>query len=297
MGLARDSSFAALLQVAAIMLSLSLTTGAAKAQDVRFPSFDGTTQLTGVLMRPARSGTRPAVVLLHGCGGLLREGRMRAIYRSWSRIITDAGYVALVVDSATPRGFGQTCTDSPGRTVALRDRATDAFGALRYLQAQRFVPPDRIAAVGWSQGGSTILNTVAARSPFRPQPLDHDFRAAVAFYPGGCSDRLQQVRTGTPVGTWTTPIPLLVLFGEADNWSLAAACEELMQGAKGRGAPVEFKLYPGALHAFDAPNLSRRELPEYRLRNGTVPAIGTDPAARADAITRVAAFLRQHLGE
>ena len=216
---------------------------------------------------------------------------------AWGRIIADAGYVALLVDSATPRGFGQTCTASPARTTALRDRPKDAYGALRYLQAQPFVRPDRIAVSGWSQGGGTVLNTIAARSVYRPQPLEHDFRAAVAFYPGACSERLQQVRTGTRPGTWTTTIPLLVLLGEADNWTPAAPCAELMEGAKARGASIAVKLYPGALHVFDAPNLSRRELPHYRLRDGTIPISGTDPAARADAIARVSAFLRQHLGE
>jgi poly(3-hydroxybutyrate) depolymerase len=43
---------------------------------VRFPSADGDltggapTMLSGRLLRPAGSGPHPAVVMLHGCGGL-----------------------------------------------------------------------------------------------------------------------------------------------------------------------------------------------------------------------------------
>ncbi|MBV9078948.1 MAG: hypothetical protein JO048_15915, partial [Methylobacteriaceae bacterium] len=43
------------------------------------------------------------------------------------------------------------------------------------------------------------------------------------------------------------------------------------------------------------PNADRRELPAYRSGDGPVPVVGTDDAARADALLRVLAFLRGHL--
>jgi dienelactone hydrolase len=49
------------------------------------------------------------------------------------------------------------------------------------------------------------------------------------------------------------------------------------------------------MHAFDAPNLPRTELPAYRLGDGPVPLIGTDKEARADAFPRVLEFLKLHL--
>ncbi len=55
-------------------------------------------------------------------------------------------------------------------------------------------------------------------------------------------------------------------------------------------------VYPGACHVFDAPNLARRELPAYVTRAGVVPIVATDPAARADALQRVPAFLGRYLG-
>jgi len=36
-------------------------------------------------------------------------------------------------------------------------------------------------------------------------------------------------------------------------------------------------------------------LPAYRTRAGVVPIIGTDPAGRQDALTRVPAFLSRYL--
>ena len=90
-------------------------------------------------------------------------------------------------------------------------------------------------------------------------------------------------------------MPLLVLFGAADTWTPLPPCEAFLDAAKARGNPVELKIYPNAVHAFDAPNQPRRELPDYRTRAGVVPIIGTDPAARQDVLTRVPAFLARYL--
>jgi hypothetical protein len=49
------------------------------------------------------------------------------------------------------------------------------------------------------------------------------------------------------------------------------------------------------VHAFDAPDLPRTELPAYRMRDGSIPVIGTDRAARADAFPRALEFLKLHL--
>lgn len=66
-------------------------------------------------------------------------------------------------------------------------------------------------------------------------------------------------------------------------------------GAVARGSAVDLVAYPGAYHGFDAPNSPRRELPDYKTRAGVVPIIGTDPAARADVLVRVPAFLDRYL--
>jgi len=271
---------------------------AAPPERVTFPTLDGGTTLTGFVFRPATREPSAALVLLHGCTGLGAHGRIFPVYRSWARLLAEAGYLTLMVDSAGSRHIGQTCTASPDRRRMMRARPRDAYAALRYLQTQPSVRPDRIGAVGWSQGGATVLNTIALQSPARPPDLKQDFRAAVAFYPGRCSDKMQsRPFVNADPGTWTTAVPLLVLLGESDNWTPAAPCTALLTEAKARKAPVEFKLYPGAYHVFDAPNLPVRELPHYRMANGVVPISGTDAAARADARVRVPQFLRRYLRE
>ena len=177
-----------------------------------------------------------------------------------------------------------------------RDRPKDAYAALQYLQAQPFVRGDRIGLIGWSQGGGVVLLTINDKSIGRPADLATDFKAAVSFYPGACAERLQtKPFTAVEPNGWTTHVPLLTLFGEADTWTPFKPCEEFISAAKARGNPVELKSYRSAVHAFDAPNLERRELPAYRTGNGPIPVIGTDREARSDAFVRVLEFMKLHL--
>ena len=266
-------------------------------ETVHFASLDGKTNLTAYLGRHEGDAPRPAVVLMHGCSGLRNaEGRIFAIYRAWMRALFAKGYDVLTVDSAGSRGFGQTCTAGPDRITMYRDRPSDAYAALAYLQAQPFVSADRIALMGWSQGGGVVLLSINDKSIGRPAALKQDFKAAVSFYPGACSERLQSKPfTQVEPQGWTTQVPLLMLFGEADTWTLFPPCEAFIAGAKARGNPVELKSYAAAVHGFDAPGVAIHELPQYRSGDGPMPLSGTDKEARADVFPRVLEFLKLRL--
>ena len=260
---------------------------------LRFPSLDGpATPLDGYLVRPAGEGPRPAVVFLHGCGGLLNaEGRIVAREADWAELLVAQGYAVLMVDSFTPRGVSRMCSPDrfDPRVYVLRPK--DAYGALQYLQAQPFVRPDRVAVVGWSQGGGAVLLGVRADSLGRPPSLPHgDFRAAVAFYPASCRERAHRL-------PWTAPLPLLILVGEGDVWTPAGPCHEMVDAAAGRGSDIRIHVYPGAYHDFDWPGMAVRTRPEFRTTAGVVPITGMDRAAREDARRQVTAFLRRHLAD
>jgi dienelactone hydrolase len=266
---------------------------------VDFPSLDGNTRLITHLFRPEGDEPRPAVVMLHGCSGLLgTNGRFLSIYGAWASEFLKAGYVVLVVDSAKSRGFGETCSANAARKVVWRDRPKDAYAALGWLQAQPYVKPDRIAVVGWSQGGGVVLLTISDKSIGRPAGLTTDFAASVAFYPAACSAKRQtQPSTSVPPQGWTTHVPLLVLFGEGDDWTELKSCEDFLSAAKARGNDVELKTYPHATHGFDVPNTARTELPKDRKPDGRIPVIGANKEAREDAFIRVPAFLAERLGK
>jgi dienelactone hydrolase len=282
----------------ALVLSVAAQAAVAAPETVHFTSLDGATNLIAYLSRPQTLGDapRPALVLLHGCSGLVnKSGRITLHYRAWTRALLAKNYVVLTVDSASSRGFGQTCSVGPDRKTELRDRPKDAYAALQYLQAQPFVQGDHVGIIGWSQGGGVVLTTINDQSIGRPADLKQDFRTAVSFYPGACSEK-QQSKPYTEVepGGWTTKIPLLMLMGEADNWTLFPPCQEFLQAAKARGNPIEIKSYPGVYHAFDSPDLEMRELPQYH-DGDRIPKEGTDEEARADSILRVLAYLKSTL--
>jgi dienelactone hydrolase len=265
--------------------------GAMAQQLVHFPSLDdGGTMLNGYLYRPAGEGRHPALVFLHGCGGLFGATTINRRETDWAARFTAAGYVVLMVDSLNPRQHGETCSVRGFDLALYRKRPKDAYGALAYLQAQDFVRPDRVGVVGWSQGGGVILYSIGSPSIGRPAGLApaSDFKVAVAFYPGSCSDTRQ------PAG-WTTAIPLLVLIGAEDVWTPLAPCQAFLGTAAARGAAVQVYAYPGAFHDFDWPGLPRRERPEFTTSAGIVPITAEDPAAHADALQRVSAFLAQYL--
>lgn len=286
-------------RVVASLLAAMLWAGVATAQQaVSFPSAGDNgaappTTLTGRLFRPAGAGPFPALVFAHGCYGMFaRGGAGEFLSRDlfWATTMTRQGYVVLMVDSFGPRQHGEMCSQGGFDQQLYLKRPRDAYGALAYLQAQPSVQPDRVGIMGWSEGGGVVLLSIRAPSLGRPAdwPPGRDFRAAVAFYPASCKD-------SSYTQPWTTSIPLLVLMGAGDVWTAAGPCQEFIQGAKARGAPVDSVFYPGAYHDFDFPDLPVRQLPQYVTRGGVVPITGTDPAARADALQRVPAFFATYL--
>jgi dienelactone hydrolase len=272
-----------LLALAALLLATSVPAGAAEA--VHFPSLapgpDGTPQMIdGRLYRPAGDARVPAVVFMHGCGGLLtRTGVPQSRERAWARRFTADGIAVLMVDSFTPRGVHSMCAPANFQRAVFDARPRDALGALAYLRTLPFINGDRVALMGWSEGGGVVLYTIR-------HATTNGFRAAVAFYPARCNAHA--------MGTWQSPVPLLVLIGESDVWTTAAPCAALIHGAA-PGTPASIVTYPGAYHDFDWPHMTVHQRPDDRTAAGVVPITGTNPAARADAFERVPAFLERAL--
>ncbi|MDM0040008.1 dienelactone hydrolase family protein [Variovorax sp. J22G21] len=268
------------------------TPSAAAGQLVHFTSLDGSaTQLDGYLFRAKSNGQdrQPAIVFLHGCGGLLgRTGAINARELDWAARLNDIGITVLMVDSFGPRHHGEMCAPAHFDPGINRARPHDAYAALEFLQKQAYVQPNRIGVIGWSQGGGAVLNTIRADSRGRPAALPAgDFRAAAAFYPGSCSTAQQ----GTE---WRSAIPLLVLIGEKDVWTPLAPCRALMD-SRSPTTQVTMRAYPGAYHDFDWPNMRIHEMPAFRTRAGVVPIAGTDEAARADALRLVVGYFAKAL--
>lgn len=194
-----------------------------------------TTELVGELYRPPGNGPFPAVVVLHGCGG---RGQ-RANEDDAGVRYTALGYVLLIVDSFGPRDFKQRCTIEAGSTV---DRLMDAYGGLLFLAGLSFVDADRIAVIGYSQGGGVALDAVELGGV--EAAFNRRFRVAIAYYPP-CPYSLD------------VAVPTLILIGAIDDWALARDCRDMMTRRTGSGAPLRLIVYPDAYHGFNVVNLRK----------------------------------------
>lgn len=219
--------------------------------------------LTGKLTKPQGKGDFPAVILLHGCGGIKSREDV------WVKRFVNWGYVAFQVDSFTPRGHTNIC--SSVRIIPPKTRAQDAHDARSYLGGLPFVDRNRIAVMGWSHGGWTTLHTISEK--IRIEKRGDPFQAAVAFYPY-CNISLEDLRA-----------PLLILIGERDDWCPAAMCSNMMPSGK-TANEVILKIYPGAYHGFD-----------WKGKDFTYKGhrFLYDPAATNDAIVQVQNFFEKYL--
>jgi dienelactone hydrolase len=267
----------ALVFVAALVCSQAI---AAPAQ-IDIP--DGNLTLHATLYRPDGPGPFPAVVALHDCGGLAQRPNTEAqLYSKWADKLVADGFAVLFPDSFGSRGLGSQCREHHRTVHAWRERVGDANAARLWLQQQSYVRGDHIALLGWANGAVSALWTIRLSTARHRDATD--FRSAVAFYPN-CRRLLQSA--------WSARVPTLILIGNADDWTLASTCQQMVAGARGRSAHVQLVVYPEAHHEFDRANTP------IRLRTGLVNTVdpsgrahgGTNPAARADAFKRVPQWL------
>lgn len=196
--------------------------------------------LQGYLRQPQQKATSPAVVLLHGCNGGSRQ-----IDERWGKRISSWGYLTLALDRFGSREGLSSCT-----SAATAETIHDAYRALAYLVQLPAVDPERVAVIGFAQGGLLALDSV--ERGFIERAAQDRFRAAVAFYPPCLAFKNSMT------------VPTLILVGELDDWTPANECRNLAEGRddygisrhKGQGVPIELIVYAGAYHDFDVPELA-----------------------------------------
>jgi len=290
-----------------IVLSLATTPALVQAQSVRGAErveFDSLDRING---KPVRlfgwffaakgmaSAQAPAVIALHGCGGAYgRDKDLNPRHRAMAELLQQEGYHALFPDSFQPRGKESICSEKIGtRDLTSANRRRDVLGALNWVVKRPEVDASRIALLGWSHGGTTVLSAnnrnfseVAAHA-VKP-------RAAIAFYPG-CSAYLK-TREG-----YRPNAPLLLMIGEKDDWTPPKACVALHEKVRAQypNDTFELRVYPDSYHDFDAPNAPlrvRKDVP-----NGVNPGQGVttggNPTARKEAYAEMVEFLRQRMGD
>ncbi len=228
--------------------------------------------LTGDLFTPDGAGPHPAVILHHGCNGIGQN------VKSWALWLQSQGYAALVLDSFTPRGIRTLC----GFPQPLMGdvRAHDVYAAAARLKTVGAIDANRLAAMGFSHGGWTIIEAWRMTDRYPATKL----KALIALYPS----------CGRGLPPADAP-PLLMLLGGLDDWTPSEPCVKLADAARRVGRTVTDVVYKDARHAFDAANIRGRVNVEVA-RGGKGATIEYNPRAYDDAEKQVKQFLRQYLG-
>ncbi len=230
------------------------------AQRVVIPEANGV-KLRAFLYLPA-TVTGPVVVALHGCSGPFPKRD-----HQWVSLLTAAGHPVLLPNSFASRGLKADCKDKHHVASAYVARRNDAWAAAAWADKQSFAKPGGALLMGWSDGGSTVLASVE-------HPPAGVIRAALALYPA-CTRLAEE-------GDWHADVPLLILMGDADDWTPADPCRALAAGQ----ANARIMTFAGAYHDFDVPDDPMHivtGLPFTRYGNGEAH-VGTNEVAREAAI-------------
>ena len=176
---------------------------------------------------PRAEGKYPAVVMLHGSGGMIVGGEA---FRAAARGLAERGYVVLMVHY-----FDRTGTTMSDLKIAKQHFATwveTVGGAVSHAASLPNVDATRIGLVGFSLGGYLALSEAV---------FDPRVKAVVEFF-GGLPSPLNDKVKAMP--------PTLILHGEADKVVPVAEARNLERLFQDNGVTFEMKLYPESGHAF-----------------------------------------------
>ena len=194
-------------------------------------------RIAGELRLPGDLERYPAVVLIHGSGGVT------ANVDRWARELLAIGVAAFIVDCFTGRGVAETVTDQT-RLGALT-MIIDAYRALDHLAGHRNIDPTRIALMGFSKGGFATIYAAMTRFQKMYGPTKATFAAYIPFYPA-CSTKYLEDEI-------TVDAPIRIFHGSADDYVPVDPCRKYVARLRAAGRNVELTEFPGAHHVFDNP--------------------------------------------
>lgn len=233
-----------------VLLLLSVSSSVAQTPDARYRTF-----------RPDGPGSHPAVVFVSGCDGFTPSSAP-TLYERRAEDLRARGYIVIFADYLGRRGL-KTCAGP----ITHAEAARDVVSAAAWLRSQAAVDPSRVAVMGWSYGARAVLVALA-------KPTEQlVFSRAVVYYP--------DCRALEP---WKTTLPVLMLIGGDDDMTPARFCQDAVKRVAAPAA-VKIVVYPGALHAFDVPELPAK----MKYGFGTM---GYHPEAAGSARKEVEQFLR-----
>jgi len=193
--------------------------------------------LGGELRLPSgTSGRVPAVVLIHGSGGIGSGPDM------WAHILNEAGIAAFILDCFSGRNIVSTVEDQD--QLSSLSMTLDAYRALDVLAAHPRIRPDRIAVWGFSKGAVPAVYSAVERFS-ASFGSENRFAAHVGFY--------TPCNVAYDKDAAMAAAPIRLYHGSSDDYVNPAACRALVSRLKPAGVDIALTEYADGQHGFDSP--------------------------------------------
>ena len=167
----------------------------------------------------------------------------------------EMGFATFELHSFKSRGIQSTVGSQDEVTIAAI--ILDAYRALEKLAKHPKINKDKVAITGWSLGGGVTL--FAGWMPLKKAiTTEVSFAAHLAFYPPCFIN---------PEDLSFTKAPIHILIGEADNWTPAAPCTDLVNKLAAQNTQINITRYPEAHHGFDSEEPVRRNEKGYSFKD------------------------------
>lgn len=239
----------------------------AKAEVIRFKSFDGM-EIPAIYYKPLQASAANkagALVWVHGGPG----GQSRAGFSNSIQFLVNHGYAVLAVNNRGSSGYGKTFYKLDNKQHGYGD-LKDCIWAKKWLASQDYIDSNAIAIYGGSYGGNMVLNALImhpdefkagvdlygvanwVRTLKSIPPYWEDFRKALYEEMGNpdTKDSVLLNETSPLFNYRKITKPLLVFQGVNDVRVLKIESDEIVEGVKKNGVPVEYITYEGEGHGF-----------------------------------------------
>ena len=241
---------------------------------ISWQSQDGAT-IEGVLIKPANfdpSKRHPLLCIIHGGPtGIDRPVMLTPDARYYpSDIWAARGALILKVNYRGSAGYGEKFRKLNVGNLGVGD-AWDVLSGVDFLIAKGWVDKDKVACMGWSQGGyiSAFLTTSTDRfvaisvgagiSNWATYYYNTDITPFTINYLGKdpAEDPAIYLKTSPMNYIKSAKTPTLIQHGELDRRVPIANAYELRQGLENRGVKVEMIVYKGFGHGINKPKSMR----------------------------------------